>query len=358
MAVPRIMIVEDEAVVAMEIEQRLKGLGYSVAGAFAYGEQAVEKVRKLNPDVVLMDIKLAGKLDGVQAAMRIRKLCDIPVVYLTAHSDEKTLQSALGAIPLGYVVKPFSEGELHAAIQVCLNKRKTDLRTQESTRCFSRALDAVGGGIILTDEHGIVQNMNNLAERLTGWTAEKALGHPITSICELRNVESGHPITTFDVKRTSGGFQSAMFSSILVAKDRAETSVDTFILPVESSTGTFSNVIFGFREKADGANDAQDWVALSASLLIEGSFCRSDHDYNKAAALYERALEILEAHEGTENSKLRSLLEDLAAVYERIGRHFDAQILAIRAERIRLSSQARYSSVMHGTSFSQPTAAA
>ena len=105
----KIMVVEDEIVVAMELQSRLIALGYTVAGIVASGEEVMDLAEKTRPDLVLMDVKLAGEIDGIDAARNIRERHNIPVVYVTAHADNDTLKRAKLTYPLGYIVKPFSK---------------------------------------------------------------------------------------------------------------------------------------------------------------------------------------------------------------------------------------------------------
>src|SRR5215211_5478121 len=104
---PQILIVENEAFIAQDIRQRLQGLGYSVVACTGQAEEAVRMARDLKPDLVLMDIMLTHEMDGIEAAEQIRKLHQIPVVYLTAYSDRQTLQRAKLTEPFGYILKPF-----------------------------------------------------------------------------------------------------------------------------------------------------------------------------------------------------------------------------------------------------------
>ena len=113
---PSILIVEDEVIVAMELANRLGRLGYEVIGITERGEEAVVLARERRPDLVLMDIRLAGPMDGIEVAEQIRRDCDIPVIYLTAHSDGDTLERAKHSAPSGYLRKPFDEREL----EICL----------------------------------------------------------------------------------------------------------------------------------------------------------------------------------------------------------------------------------------------
>jgi len=123
MAGERILVVEDERVVAKDIEKRLKNLGYVVIANVTSGAEAIRNVAEMQPDLVLMDIRLKGEMDGIEAAEHIRNNFDIPVIYLTAFADEDTLQRAKVTEPFGYILKPFDERDLHAAIEVALRRR-------------------------------------------------------------------------------------------------------------------------------------------------------------------------------------------------------------------------------------------
>lgn len=123
MAGERILIVEDERIVARDIAKRLQKLGYSVVDSVATGEEAIAKAAIANPDLILMDIHLRGEMDGIEAAEKIGSLHQVPIVYLTAYADEDTLQRAKVTEPFGYVVKPFDEQDLHVAIEVALRRR-------------------------------------------------------------------------------------------------------------------------------------------------------------------------------------------------------------------------------------------
>lgn len=120
---PLILVVEDEPIVAKSIEDMLKSFGYTVTDVVSSGKDAIKKAAETHPDLVLMDIVLEGDIDGIKAAEQIRARFDIPVVYLTAYADDTTLQRAKLTVPYGYVIKPFRERELHAAIDLALYRR-------------------------------------------------------------------------------------------------------------------------------------------------------------------------------------------------------------------------------------------
>jgi CheY-like chemotaxis protein len=130
MSEAQILVVEDEFIVAKDIQNRLKNMGYTVPTVTASGEEAIDKVGQTHPDLVLMDIMLKGAVDGIEAAEKIRSLFNVPVVYLTAYSDENTLSRARISEPFGYLLKPFEERELHTTIEMALYKHKMEKKTQ------------------------------------------------------------------------------------------------------------------------------------------------------------------------------------------------------------------------------------
>jgi signal transduction histidine kinase/BarA-like signal transduction histidine kinase len=139
----RVMIVEDERVVAFNLQQRLRRLGYEVPAVAASSEQALLGVDQNNPDIVLMDINIEGDMDGIQTAERIGFSSAVPVIYLTAHSEEATLARARLTKPYGYLIKPFSERELHATIQMALQRWETE----KALRAAKREIEIVNAGL-------------------------------------------------------------------------------------------------------------------------------------------------------------------------------------------------------------------
>jgi AmiR/NasT family two-component response regulator len=133
-----ILVVEDEGIVAQEIKSRLEKAGYTVCGVAHEGERAVADAEKLNPDLVLMDIRLKGEMDGIEAAGLIRERCNLPVVYLTAYTDPATLERAKVKEPFGYVVKPFETRSLMVSIEIALHRHRS-----ESERIYREKLQAV-----------------------------------------------------------------------------------------------------------------------------------------------------------------------------------------------------------------------
>jgi len=131
MGMKRILVVEDEVIVAMTIEDTLTKLGYEVVGSVTNGPDAIQKAGETRPDLILMDIRLKGDMDGIEAAQRIEALYGLPVIYLTAHSDQATLSRAIATQPYGYLIKPFRERELYTNIEMALHKHRVLKKTRE-----------------------------------------------------------------------------------------------------------------------------------------------------------------------------------------------------------------------------------
>ncbi len=148
----KILVVDDEAIITMQLERRLSAMGYSVAGMAASGEDAVEKARLFRPDLVLMDIVMPGKMNGIEAAKIITRELDIPVVFITAYADDGIIEQAKSARPYGYIVKPFNELEIKAAIEVALFRKA--IEQEEKSR--KTAEEKTGRGWIPANRHRMI----------------------------------------------------------------------------------------------------------------------------------------------------------------------------------------------------------
>ena len=125
----QVLIVEDEAIVSMDLRYKLEAMGYSVPDEVSSGEEAVEAAFRVHPDVILMDIWLSGDMDGIDAAAEIRRRFKIPVVFLTSHADKDTVARAQATEPSAYIFKPFYDAELQKVIEMAIQKHKTAARS-------------------------------------------------------------------------------------------------------------------------------------------------------------------------------------------------------------------------------------
>lgn len=164
MSTTRIYIVEDDALIAMELIDRLTRLGYEICGKAARGEQALEEILRINPDIVLMDICPAGELNGIDTAARLRRLLNVPIVFLSAFSDAKLVEEAVGSGVFGYLLKPFEEHELHATLQAALAKHQLERTLQEANTTLNETVRARTAA--LTQSEAQLHTLNENLERL------------------------------------------------------------------------------------------------------------------------------------------------------------------------------------------------
>ncbi|MEW6599998.1 MAG: PAS domain S-box protein [Nitrospirota bacterium] len=194
-----ILIVEDEAFIALQLKKQLESIGYNVAYMAASGEDAVLMAHQSNPDLVLMDITLSGEISGIEAVKQIRSVRNIPVIYLTAHSNEETLKQAKDTEPYGYLIKPVGSKELHNAIEIALIKHRTEMQLKSAVlkareeEAKTRAIIAgIGDGVILQDTNYKIIYENQIQKDVSGehigeYCYEVHAGR--TSICEGCPVE-------------------------------------------------------------------------------------------------------------------------------------------------------------------------
>ena len=194
----RVLVVEDEGIIARDITHMLEQLGYEVSGEAGTGAEAIELASMVATDLVLMDIKLRGAADGIQTAAAIREQFGIPVVFLTSHADSETLRRANQTQPFGYVVKPFNEADLKVAVEVGLNRHWLHQEAEEKQAWFDAALSSISDAVIATDTEARIQHFNGAAEQLTGWRGTEAMGRPFADVIQMR-----------DEKGQSGGFDLA-----------------------------------------------------------------------------------------------------------------------------------------------------
>ncbi|PYP67103.1 MAG: hypothetical protein DMD36_16020, partial [Gemmatimonadetes bacterium] len=180
-----VLIVEDERIVAKDLQQTLAGMGYDPFAIASSAEEAVARASERCPDVVLMDIRIKGRRDGVETAEILRQRFRVPVVYLTALADDGTIDRAKKTEPYGYLLKPVNSAALRSAIELSLYKHEMEKRLRERERWFSTTLRSVADAVITVDLAGNVSFMNPVAEQLTGVKLQDALGRPARAIMRL-----------------------------------------------------------------------------------------------------------------------------------------------------------------------------
>ena len=224
----QILVVEDEVVIGADIQNQLEGLGYSVPVVAASGPEAIRAARQQPCDLVLMDIRLRGEMDGIETAEILKSELDIPVIYVTAYADWETVQRAKLTGPHGYIMKPLREAEVRSAVEIALHRHELETNLRINEAWLSNILRNIGEAVMVTDANGEVELLNPVAEDLTGWLAEDAHGRPACEVLPLLDEATGqqaaHPVLRL-LARERGAEREGQ-SYLLAARDRAHMPVE------------------------------------------------------------------------------------------------------------------------------------
>lgn len=228
----KIMVVDDEVIISSQLERRLSMMGYDVVGRANSGEKSVDMARSLRPDLILMDIVMPGRFDGIEAARRIREDMNIPVIFMTAYADDHFVSRAKQVEPFGYILKPFQEKEVRAAIEVALHKIEVERDLHRSIHRLKSAVDCFHHAIVTVDRTGKVMLWSRKARELFGWDDPAGFGSKVSQLvaepCRARFFE--HFIGAFD-RVKSGAENEWMCGFSGVGKDGKEFPIE-FILVV------------------------------------------------------------------------------------------------------------------------------
>jgi len=284
-----ILIVEDDRVVARDIAQQLVRIGHSVVGVTGRGEEAVSIARTSKPSIVLMDIRLEGGVDGIEAAHLIRQECRIPVVFLTAYADDETVQRASVTEPFGYLIKPFEDSQLRTVIEMALYKHAAEARLRESERRYATTLSSIGDAVIATDVQARITFMNPVAEMLTGWPQEEALGRPLPEVFRIVNEETRQVVEDPAGKVLRLGVQVGLANhTVLLRKGGGEVPIDDCGSPILNDDGVITGAVLVFRDlsprqRADEAlRNAEAELARVSRLTTMGELAASiAHEMNQ-----------------------------------------------------------------------------
>jgi len=218
-----ILVVEDECIIADDIKDSLEALGYAITAVVDSGEEAIKKAAETQPNLVLMDILLKGNMDGVQAAEQIWDRFNIPIVYLTVHSDVDTLKRAKVTSTFGYITKPFKQSELHATVELSIHRHQLERKLREREQWLDTILTSISDAVIATDDKTCIKLLNPAAEVLTGWKQSDACGKNSTEVFNVANAETRtlieSPITKALQEEIVVGLPE---QTILIAKNGAE----------------------------------------------------------------------------------------------------------------------------------------
>ncbi len=242
-----ILIVEDNNIVMMELKDRLIEMGYNVVDTASSGEEAIKKAGKHLPDLIMMDIRIKGEMDGIDSAAIIRKEFGIPVVYLTAHTDENTVQRAKVTEPYGYIIKPFEERELSTTIEMALYKHSMERKLRESEHWLMATLKSIGDALIATDFNGTIKLINKIGEDITGYHKGEALGKKIGEVFIVKDPVTGKLLENPVDNSLRDSAIIGETDKIIIAKDGIETPIDFSSAPINFGYEPLAGVVLVFR---------------------------------------------------------------------------------------------------------------
>jgi PAS domain S-box-containing protein len=244
-----ILVVEDEGIIAKDLERRLLRQGYIVSSVVASGEDAIRKAEECRPSLVLMDIVLLGEIDGIEAAAEIRRLFDVPVIYITAYADDRIIERAKHTEPYGYIIKPFDDRELRSSIEMALYKHSMEKKLRENEEWLSTILHSIGDGVIVSDNNGIVTFMNPVAETLTGWTLDEARGKSISDIMNVTSDQtSDFPENMLRNIIEHGSATDSSGNTTLLSKDGTKISIADSGAPIMGKNDVILGVVLIIRD--------------------------------------------------------------------------------------------------------------
>jgi len=313
----RILIVEDENLVARDLHNMIRALGYGVTDVVQTGEAVLQSVGRAKPDLALMDIVLKGNTDGITVASALWEKHGIPVVYITSFADDLTFERAKLTEPFGYLIKPFEERELELTIETALYKARMQLLLKEKEQWLSTILKSIGDGIIVLNTQGRVAFINSIAQKITGWSEEEALGQPFSSIFRLQE-NSLHLNKTFHSQE-----------AVLVSRAGQEIPIEQALAELPEDRGQKTGQVIVFRDITERKKAEQElkesWnrlhralegtiQAISTTIEMRDPYT-AGHQRRVARLAEAIALETALPETRVEGLKLAAEIHDIGKIY-------------------------------------------
>jgi PAS domain S-box-containing protein len=247
MSAPKILVVEDEGLTAMELQRKLRSWGYDVPTFALSRKDAIKKADEIKPDLILMDIMLKGEGDGIDAAKEILVKFDLPVIYLTGHEDKGILERAMKSGAYDYLIKPFEENELHSTIERALYSHNIRKKLIESGKWFEKSLKKSGKALIVADSDGQIRFMNKNAEDFTGWRINETSSKDLIEIFNIKIDKKKvlNPLKELIMDINSAGISK---NAVLIARDKKEILIDYSATPIRNDKGDLVGITIIFQD--------------------------------------------------------------------------------------------------------------
>ena len=215
MGAKQILIVEDENIIAQDLRKTIERFGHQVCGIVSTGISAVEKADELRPDLILMDIQLGNDMTGIEAAEQIKNILNIPLIYITAFADDSTLKKAKITEPFAYLLKPFEEKELKAAVEMAIYKSELEKEKQKTRNMFRMLVETMNDGLIIQDTKGFITYANYRFCRMMGFSQHEIIGEYYTKFLE-KSFQQRYPER---IEKWKKGYQDN-YEQIFLRKDK------------------------------------------------------------------------------------------------------------------------------------------
>ncbi|MAG12990.1 MAG: histidine kinase [Spirochaetales bacterium] len=247
MAKEKILVVEDEGLVALSLKKCLESLGYDVPATAAASDEVVKKTAEISPDLILMDIRLKGDVDGIELAEWLKQTYKIPVVFLTAHSDQKTLERAKQTAPFGYIVKPFEEKSLHSTIEMALYKARMDSRLSLAQQKLTTILRSIQEAVITSDLKGQIDYSNRAAQKLIGFTGEESDSHNLMTLLKFTDMDTDEEVK-LPISAVAFEGKTMTVENLWLERKESQVPVDFTLAPVYSERDVTMGIVLTIRD--------------------------------------------------------------------------------------------------------------
>jgi PAS domain S-box-containing protein len=275
MAKAGILIVEDSFIVAFHLQKTLESEGYTVVGTEASGEGALELLEKQKPDLVLMDIMLNGKLDGIETTRLIRMKYNLPVIYITALTDKETIQRAKITEPFGYLTKPFEDREIFTVIEMALYKHDIECRLRQSEEKFFSTVKSISDSVMIIDDQFKILYMNPSAEQTSGWQLSDMQGKFIFNVLRLKDfLTDEFPVNPFQCILSAKRPNALPENLILLSREGKEHHIgEGSMSSIIDTKGRFMGLVIIFKdvtEKVEHEKLVRELEMKRLTALLEG----------------------------------------------------------------------------------------
>jgi PAS domain S-box-containing protein len=251
----KVLIVEDEPIVALDLQQEIEDFGCEVVGLAESADEALVAVEETRPDLAMMDIRISGSMDGIEAARLLRDAYGVPVIFLTSYSDDTTISRATREMPYGYLTKPFQTRELKAMMQVALHKAQVDAGLRMTHRRMSATVNSMTEALLMVTPDGDILFMNAAAEHMTGRTKEFATNRNLTEVLDLRDRRK-RPIPILNNRGLKVTVEE--FGLTLVPPEGAPLPVDLTVSPLVGDAGGYRGFVINLRRAEERLKSQED----------------------------------------------------------------------------------------------------